>query len=73
VRARPNIHALQSARRFVIGFVLLATDYVERWLCPETICSVGMDTRILETSAGFEIIELVTGNTGQVLLILVFD
>jgi len=32
-----------------------------------------MDTRILETSAGFEIIELVTGNTGQVLLILVFD
>lgn len=54
-----------------MGFPSPATDYVERRLCPETICGVGIDTRILETSSGFALIEPVTRLVqGQVLLIL---
>ncbi|MDH0063164.1 hypothetical protein [Leclercia adecarboxylata] len=54
-----------------MGFVSPATDYVERRLCPETICSIGIDSRILETSSGFAVIEPVTRLVqGQVLLIL---
>ncbi len=55
-----------------MGFVSPATDYVERRLCPETICNVGIDTRFLETSSGYAVIEPVTRLVqGQVLLILV--
>lgn len=55
-----------------MGFVSPATDYVERRLSPETICNVGIDTRFLETSSGFAVIEPVTRLVqGQVLLILV--
>lgn len=55
-----------------MGFVSPATDYVERRLCPETICNVGIDTRFLETSSGFAVIEPVTRLVqGQVLLIFV--
>lgn len=54
-----------------MGFVSPATDYVERRLCPETICGIGIDSRILETSSGFVVIEPVTRLVqGQVLLIL---
>ena len=54
-----------------MGFVSPATDYVERRLSPETICNVGIDTRILETSSGFAVIEPVTRLVqNQVLLIL---
>ncbi len=54
-----------------MGFVSPATDYVERRLCPETICGIGIDSRILETSSGFAVIEPVTRLVqGQVLLIL---
>lgn len=54
-----------------MGFVSPATDYVERRLCPETICGIGIDSRILETSSGFAVIEPCTRLVqGQVLLIL---
>jgi len=54
-----------------MGFPSPATDYVERRLCPETICGIGIDSRILETSSGFAVIEPVTRlSQGQVLLIL---
>lgn len=54
-----------------MGFPSPATDYVERRLTPELICGVGIDTRILETSSGFAVIEPVTRLAqGQVLLIL---
>jgi len=54
-----------------MGFPSPATDYVERRLCPETICGIGIDSRILETSSGFAVIEPVTRLVqGQILLIL---
>ncbi len=54
-----------------MGFVSPAGDYVERRLSPETICNVGIDTRFLETSSGFAVIEPVTRLVqGQTLLIL---
>lgn len=54
-----------------MGFVSPAGDYVERRLSPETICNVGIDSRIMETSSGFAVIEPVTRLVqGQVLLIL---
>ena len=54
-----------------MGFPSPATDYVERRLTPELICGVGIDTRILETSSGFAVIEPVTRLVqNQVLLIL---
>lgn len=54
-----------------MGFPSPAGDYVEQRLTPERICGVGIDTRILETSSGFALIEPVTRLVqGQVLLIL---
>lgn len=55
-----------------MAFASPANDYVETRLTPERICGVGIDTRILETSSGFAVIEPVTRLVqGQVLLILV--
>jgi len=54
-----------------MGFVSPAGDYVERRLSPETICNIGIDSRIMETSTGFAVIEPVSRLVqGQVLLIL---
>ncbi|HAN8626658.1 TPA: hypothetical protein IGM92_000341 [Escherichia coli] len=54
-----------------MGFPSPAGDYVEQRLTPERICGIGMDSRILETSSGFAVIEPVTRLVqGQVLLIL---
>ncbi|MBW9467501.1 hypothetical protein [Enterobacter roggenkampii] len=54
-----------------MGFPSPAGDYVEQRLTPERICGVGMDSRILETSSGFAVIEPVTRLVqNQVLLIL---
>lgn len=54
-----------------MGFVSPATDYVETRLTPESICGIGIDSRILETSSGFAVIEPVTRLVqGQTLLIL---
>jgi len=54
-----------------MGFPSPAGDYVEQRLTPERMCGVGMDSRILETSCGFAVIEPVTRLVqGQVLLIL---
>lgn len=54
-----------------MGFPSPAADYVAPRLSPEIICGIGMDSRILETSSGFAIIEPVTRLVqGQVLLIL---
>ena len=54
-----------------MGFPSPAADYVAPRLSPEIICSIGMDSRILETSSGFAVIEPVTRLVqGQVLLIL---
>ncbi|MDU4355183.1 MAG: hypothetical protein E7I59_16915 [Phytobacter diazotrophicus] len=48
-----------------------AGDYVETRLTPEKICGVGIDSRILETSSGFAVIEPCTRLVqNQVLLIL---
>lgn len=55
-----------------MGFPSPAADYVSQRMTPELICGVGIDTRILETSSGFAVIEPVTRLVqGQVLLILV--
>lgn len=54
-----------------MGFPSPATDYVEQRLTPERICGIGMDSRILETSSGFAVIEPCTRLVqNQVLLIL---
>lgn len=54
-----------------MGFVSPATDYIEQRLTPELICNVGIDSRILETSSGFAVIEPCTRLVqNQVLLIL---
>ncbi|MEP8626048.1 hypothetical protein ABKV53_23205 [Enterobacter cloacae] len=54
-----------------MGFPSPAGDYVEQRLTPERICGIGMDSRILETSSGFAVIEPVTKLVqNQVLLIL---
>lgn len=54
-----------------MGFPSPAGDYVEQRLTPERICGVGIDTRIMETSSGFAVIEPVTRLVqNQVLLIL---
>ncbi|MFO3905542.1 hypothetical protein AAHD62_13580 [Enterobacter hormaechei] len=54
-----------------MGFVSPATDYVETRLTPESICGIGIDSRILETSSGFAVIEPCTRLVqNQVLLIL---
>jgi len=54
-----------------MGFVSPATDYVETRLTPESICGIGIDSRILETSSGFAVIEPATRLVqGQTLLIL---
>ena len=55
-----------------MGFPSPAADYVVQRMTPELICGVGIDTRILETSSGFALIEPVTRLVqGQTLLILV--
>ncbi|HCO6569837.1 TPA: hypothetical protein OCE33_002820 [Escherichia coli] len=54
-----------------MGFPSPANDYVESRLSPETICGIGIDSRIVETSSGFAVIEPVTQLVqNQVLLIL---
>lgn len=54
-----------------MGFPSPAGDYVEQRLTPECICGIGMDSRILETSSGFAVIEPCTRLVqNQVLLIL---
>jgi len=54
-----------------MGFPSPAADYVSPRLTPEIICCVGIDSRILETSSGFAVIEPVSRLVqGQVLLIL---
>lgn len=54
-----------------MGFPSPAGDYVETRLTPERICGVGIDTRIMETSSGFAVIEPCTRLIqNQVLLIL---
>ncbi|HDR2366284.1 TPA: hypothetical protein QCH64_004661 [Enterobacter asburiae] len=54
-----------------MGFPSPATDYIETRLTPESICGIGMDSRILETSSGFAVIEPCTRLVqNQVLLIL---
>ncbi len=53
-----------------MGFVSPATDYVEQRLSPASICTTN-ESRILETSTGFAVIEPVSRLVqGQVLLIL---
>lgn len=53
-----------------MGFVSPATDYVEQRLSPASICATN-ESRILETSSGFAVIEPVSQLVqGQVLLIL---
>jgi len=53
-----------------MGFVSPATDYVEQRLSPASICTTN-ESRILETSSGFAVIEPVTRLVqGQTLLIL---
>ncbi|EOY8684564.1 hypothetical protein ACT4HQ_004387 [Escherichia coli] len=55
-----------------MGFPSPAADYTSQRMTPELICGVGIDTRILETSSGFALIEPVTRLVqGQTLLILI--
>lgn len=54
-----------------MGFPSPATDYIERRLTPAVLCNMGADSRLLETDAGFAVIEPATEKTpGNVLLIL---
>lgn len=53
-----------------MGFLSPATDYVEQRLSPASICTTN-ESRILETSSGFAVIEPATRLVqGQTLLIL---
>jgi len=53
-----------------MGFVSPATDYIEQRLSPASICTTN-ESRIMETSTGFAVIEPVSRMVqGQVLLIL---
>lgn len=53
-----------------MGFVSPASDYVERVLSPASICTTA-DSRILETSSGYAVVDPVTRLVqGEVLLIL---
>ena len=53
-----------------MGFPSPASDYVERSLSPASICTTA-DSRILETSAGYAVVDPVTRLVqGEVLLIL---
>lgn len=55
-----------------MGFPSPAADYTSQRMTPELICGVGIDTRILETSSGFALIEPVIRLVqGQTLLILI--
>ncbi|MBB3323516.1 hypothetical protein [Atlantibacter sp. RC6] len=55
-----------------MGFPSPAADYTSQRMTPELICGVGIDTRILETSSGFALIEPVTRLVqGQTLPILI--
>jgi len=63
--------AAQHGEGALMGFPSPAADYVAPRLSPEIICGIGIDSRILETSTGFAVIELVTRLVdNQVLLIL---
>lgn len=54
-----------------MAFPSPAADFVAPRLTPEIICGVGIDSRILETSSGFAVIEPCTRLVqNQVLLIL---
>ncbi|MBM6634528.1 hypothetical protein JTF12_09280 [Leclercia adecarboxylata] len=54
-----------------MGFPSPASDFIETRLTPERICGVGIDSRILETSSGFAVIQPCTILVqNQVLLIL---
>ena len=54
-----------------MGFPSPAADFVAPRLTPEIICGVGIDSRILETSSGFAVIEPCNRLVqNQVLLIL---
>lgn len=54
-----------------MGFPSPAADFVAPRLSPEIICGIGMDSRMLETSSGFAVIEPCTRLVqNQVLLIL---
>ncbi len=54
-----------------MGLPLQATDYVAHRFCPESICAIGIDSKILETSSVFAVIESVNQLVqNQVLLIL---
>lgn len=54
-----------------MGFPSPAGDYVEQRLTPERIRGIGVDSRILETSSGFAVIEpCIRLVQSQVLLIL---
>ncbi|MFC2193466.1 hypothetical protein ACFLIP_23790 [Enterobacter hormaechei] len=45
-----------------MGFPSPAADFVAPRLSPEIICGIGMDSRILETSSGFAVIDMHTVN-----------
>ena len=54
-----------------MAFPLPAMEYVERQLCPAVLCNTGADSRVLETNAGFAVIEhAVRTKAGDVLHIL---
>lgn len=54
-----------------MGFPSPAMDYVERQLSPAVLCTIGPESRVLETDVGYAVIELVTKETpGDVLLTL---
>jgi len=54
-----------------MGFPSPAMDYIERPLSPEVICNIGAESRVLETDAGFAVIEPASKkHPGDVFLIL---
>ncbi|MGG5836588.1 hypothetical protein [Huaxiibacter chinensis] len=54
-----------------MGFPSPAMDYIERPLSPEVICNIGAESRVLETDAGFAVIEPASKKVpGDIFLIL---
>lgn len=51
-----------------MGFPSPARDYIERRLCPETICGIDNNSMIVDTSAGYAVVD-VSLKSGRVLLI----
>lgn len=71
-RAIPDLFRRQDARRvrgsaldasqhgdcFIMGFPSPAADYVETTLTVNSLCNIGANTRVVETSDGYAVVDV---------------